>query len=51
LDLQRDLIVGKGFCRRAARSIDQRLDALWDNDDDDTLKVADTLLGVTPSDE
>ena len=42
--LKRDLVVGKGFCRRAAANVRQRLKALWSNTDADTLAVADVVL-------
>ena len=43
--LKRDLIVGKGFCRRAASAVRQRLKSLNGNDDGDILAVADAVLG------
>lgn len=42
--LRRDLIIGKGFCHRAAGAIRQRLKALNKNDDKDVLAVADAAL-------
>jgi hypothetical protein len=42
--LKRDLVVGKGFCRRAAANVRHRLKSLWSNTDADTLAVADVVL-------
>ncbi|MDB5319212.1 MAG: acyl-CoA dehydrogenase domain protein [Phycisphaerales bacterium] len=44
-DLQRDLLIGKGFCRRAANRITQRLNSLFVNQDAATISEADALLG------
>ena len=42
--LQRDLVVGKAFCHRAAATIRHRLRSLWANEDKETLAVADLIL-------
>ena len=47
--MRRDLVVGKGFCHRAAAAVRQRLRAISNNDDSDVLAVADTVLGEKPS--
>lgn len=44
-DLQRDLTVGKGFCRRASAEIGQYLRSINRNHDEQTLGVADAILG------
>ena len=45
-DLHRDLIVGKGFCRRAGgRSSADSLDDLFGNHDTEVLAVADAVMG------
>lgn len=44
-DLQKDLLIGKSFCRHAAERIQHRLDSLHNNSDDQTLAVADAVLG------
>lgn len=44
---QRDLAVGKGYCRQAARRIHRRLDGLFDNLDRQTLAVADAVLDAS----
>jgi acyl-CoA dehydrogenase family protein 9 len=44
-ELQRDLLIGKGFCRRAANRITQRLNSLFVNQDAATISEADALLG------
>jgi alkylation response protein AidB-like acyl-CoA dehydrogenase len=43
--LKRDLIVGKGFCRRAAEDIYNQLRTLTHNQDKSVLAVADEVLG------
>jgi len=43
--MQRDLIVGKGFCHRAAGNVARRLNSLFRNNDQETLAVADAVLG------
>jgi alkylation response protein AidB-like acyl-CoA dehydrogenase len=43
--LQRDLIVGKGFCHRAAGNVSRRLKSLFRNNDEETLAIADAVLG------
>jgi acyl-CoA dehydrogenase family protein 9 len=43
--LRYDLVVGRGFCRRAARRVTTELHALFRNHDPETLEVADTVLG------
>ncbi len=45
--LGRDLIVGKGFCRRAAERIVQRLRGLSHNQDDEIISSADAILGYS----
>jgi alkylation response protein AidB-like acyl-CoA dehydrogenase len=42
--LQRDLLIGKRFCRRAARAVTDRLNDLFDNQDTQLLAVADAVL-------
>ena len=44
-DLHRDLVVGKGFCRRAAAEVGHSLHGLFRNHDADSLAVADTVMG------
>jgi alkylation response protein AidB-like acyl-CoA dehydrogenase len=44
--LSRDLIVGKGFCHRAATNVSRRLKTLFRNNDAETLAVADAVLGT-----
>jgi alkylation response protein AidB-like acyl-CoA dehydrogenase len=41
---QRDVLIGKSFCRRAGARIAERLDSLFDNLDRDLLAVADAVL-------
>lgn len=43
--LQRDLLIGKGFCHHAADRIRRRLDELSENRDDEVIAVADAVLG------
>lgn len=43
--LGRDLVVGRAYCRHAARRINRQLNDLFRNGDRDTLAVADTVLG------
>ena len=43
--LRRDLIVGRGFCHRAAEQIADSLRTLFHNNDADLMAVADTVLG------
>ena len=43
---RRDLLVGKAYCRHAAERIRHRLATLFDNRDEDTLAVADAMLGL-----
>jgi hypothetical protein len=43
--LARDLVVGRGYCRHAARRIRQRLRGLFRNSDSVRLDVADAVLG------
>lgn len=45
--LNRDLIVGKGFCHRAAERIVQRLRSLSHNQDDEVIASADAMLGYS----
>jgi alkylation response protein AidB-like acyl-CoA dehydrogenase len=42
--IKRDLMIGKAFCHRAARATEERLAALWDNQDDEHMAVADAIL-------
>jgi acyl-CoA dehydrogenase family protein 9 len=42
--LHRDLLIGKGFCRRAASRITHRLSTLFVNQDSATISEADELL-------
>jgi alkylation response protein AidB-like acyl-CoA dehydrogenase len=44
-DLQRDLLIGKGFCRSAGQRIKQRLHALHVNQDAAIISEADAMLG------
>jgi len=44
--LQRDLIVGKGYCQQAANRIHRRLKGLFHNRDKQRLLVADAVLGI-----
>jgi alkylation response protein AidB-like acyl-CoA dehydrogenase len=46
--LSRDLIVGKGFCHRAAMNVARRLKTLFRNNDQETLAVADAVLSPLP---
>jgi hypothetical protein len=41
----RDLLLGKSFCHNAAERITQRLQGLFSNRDDETRRVADSVLG------
>ena len=41
---QRDIVVGKGFCRRAEETILRHMQALTENHDDDVFSVADAVL-------
>ena len=50
-DLRRELIVGKGFCRRAAGEVSRHLSSLFRNDDTGVLAVADAVLGTEPAAE
>src|SRR3954447_26105384 len=50
-DLRRELIIGKGFCRRAAGEVSRHLSSLFRNDDTGVLAVADAVLGMEPSAE
>jgi acyl-CoA dehydrogenase family member 9 len=43
--LKHDLMLGRGFCHRAAERIQQRLGSLWGNNDEEVIAVADHLLG------
>jgi hypothetical protein len=43
----RDMIVGKSFCRNAARRIDRHLHGLFDNSDAALLRTADVVLGMS----
>ncbi len=45
-DWRRDLLVGKAYCHHAAERVGHRLRTLFDNRDDDTLAVADAMLGI-----
>ena len=45
--LRRDLLVGKGFCHRAADRTERRLRELFANQDSDVLAVADAVLEVS----
>jgi len=42
--MRRDLLVGKGFCHRAAESIAGRLSGLFRNRDREVVKVADAVM-------
>jgi alkylation response protein AidB-like acyl-CoA dehydrogenase len=44
-ELNRQLLIGKSFCRRAAGNIRGRMRRLFRNDDRETIAVADLLLG------
>ena len=49
--LQRDVLVGRSFCHHAADRIKHHLNTLFDNRDDQTLRVADAMQrdhGGTP---
>ena len=48
-ELRRELIIGKGFCRRAASKVSRRLSGLFRNDDTGVLAVADAVLGMEPA--
>ncbi len=41
----RDLAAGRFYLRAAARRIKERLAAIWDNDDDQTVATADKVVG------
>ena len=43
--LKRDLLVGKGFCRRTAEEVADNLRTLFRNQDAHVLAVADEVLG------
>ena len=43
--LKRDLLVGKGFCRRAAEEVAENLRTLFRNQDASLLEVADEVIG------
>jgi hypothetical protein len=43
----RDLIVGKSYCRHAADRIGASLRSLFDNQDAEMLRTADAVLGCT----
>lgn len=43
---QRDLIVGKSFCKNAACRVERVLGELFDNRDKDVLGTADAVLGI-----
>ncbi|HEX4792809.1 MAG TPA: acyl-CoA dehydrogenase family protein [Humisphaera sp.] len=43
---RKDLIVGKGFCHRAADRTSKRLRELFRNQDEDVIRVADAVLGT-----
>jgi alkylation response protein AidB-like acyl-CoA dehydrogenase len=42
--IRRDLLIGKGFCHRAATSVRARLRGLFRNQDEEVLEVADAIL-------
>jgi len=42
---ERDLIVGKSFCRKAAHRIEQQLHSLFGHHDETILRTADAVLG------
>jgi acyl-CoA dehydrogenase family protein 9 len=42
---RRDVLIGKAFCRHAADRIEVRLRGLFDNHDEQTIAVADAMLG------
>jgi len=42
---ERDLIVGKSFCRNAAHRIEQQLHSLFSHHDEAILRTADAVLG------
>jgi alkylation response protein AidB-like acyl-CoA dehydrogenase len=44
-EMVRDIQAGRYFLKLANRRIQQNLAALWDNDDDDTTRTADSFLG------
>ena len=44
--IRRDLLIGKGFCRRAAGDVAENLRGLFNNEDKSLLAVADELLGI-----
>ena len=43
--LDRDLTVGRSFCRRTAERINIRLQTVLSNQDDQILRTADAVLG------
>ena len=46
VQIRRDLLIGKGFCHRAAESVRGRLRGLFQNQDKEVLKVADAVIGT-----
>ncbi len=46
LQLQRDLLIGKSFCRHACERINQHLHTLFVNTDDQIIAVADAVLAM-----
>src|SRR5207245_732178 len=44
--VKRDLFIGKSFCHHAVERITHRLDGLFANRDDESLRVADMALGL-----
>ena len=47
--VRRDLIVGRGFCHRAAEQIALNLRGLFENQDRDLMAVAETVIGPIES--
>jgi hypothetical protein len=44
--LERDLLVGKSYCHHAAERVELALQALFNHNDRETIKVADAVMGV-----
>ena len=45
--IEKDLLIGKSFCHRAAGNISRRLRTLFRNSDSETIAVADAVMGNT----
>jgi alkylation response protein AidB-like acyl-CoA dehydrogenase len=43
----RDMIIGKSFCKNAAARVERQLEELFDNRDKETLETANAVLGIT----